>query len=100
MSEKPRLDVLQFERLAKERIVEQINLSDREIVCRSPVGVHLAEFIGGESGFLGDRGGQRSILFEASRSAMSRVVPSSLVRDGAVSKSMVFHPPVNGPLVT
>src|SRR5689334_18213581 len=42
MPQQPRLDVLQLERLFQERIVVEINLSDRQIVCRAPVSVHLA----------------------------------------------------------
>ena len=43
MAEKPRLDVLGPERLAQERIVEQVDLTDREVVGRAPVGVDRIE---------------------------------------------------------
>ena len=39
MAEQARLDMLPFQRLFQQWIVEQINLSDGEIVCRSPVGM-------------------------------------------------------------
>ena len=37
MSEQPRLDMLGPQRLAQQRIVEQINLADRQIVGGAPV---------------------------------------------------------------
>ena len=40
-------DVLELERLAKERIVEQVDLPDGKIVRRAPVRVHAAEFVVG-----------------------------------------------------
>ena len=39
MSEQARLDVLLLERLTQQRIVEEVDLADREIVGRAPVGV-------------------------------------------------------------
>jgi hypothetical protein len=39
VAEQPRFDVLAPQRLAQERVVEQVNLTDREIVRRPPVGV-------------------------------------------------------------
>jgi hypothetical protein len=36
VAEKPRLDVLQFQRQLQERVVEQIDLTDREIVGGTP----------------------------------------------------------------
>ena len=33
------------ERLAKQRIVEQINLADREVIRGAPVRVHAAQFV-------------------------------------------------------
>ena len=41
--EQARLDVRQLERLLQQRIVVEINLADREIVRRAPIGVHLVE---------------------------------------------------------
>src|SRR5271163_2202249 len=43
--EQTRLDVLTLERLPQERVVEQINLPDREVIRRPPVGVELAELV-------------------------------------------------------
>jgi hypothetical protein len=48
MAEQPRLDVRGAQRLAQERVVEQIDLADREIVGGPPVRVHSREEIGGE----------------------------------------------------
>ena len=48
VAEQPRLDVLPLERLFQERIVEQVDLADRQVVGGPPVGVHLAQLLGGE----------------------------------------------------
>ena len=45
MAEQPRLDVLEGQRLLQQRIVEQIDLPDREIVRRPPPGIHQAELV-------------------------------------------------------
>ena len=42
--EQPRLDVLLDQRLAQQRIVEQIDLADRQVVGGAPVGVDQLEF--------------------------------------------------------
>jgi hypothetical protein len=39
MPEQARLDVLRPERLAEQRVVEEVDLADREVVRRPPVGV-------------------------------------------------------------
>ena len=39
------LDVLPFERLLKQRVVQQVNLPDRQVIGRPPVGVELAEVV-------------------------------------------------------
>ncbi len=44
VAEQPRLDVLDLQRLAQERIRIQIDLADGKIVGRTPIGVDLAEF--------------------------------------------------------
>ena len=41
------LDVLGLERLGEQRIVEQIDLADRQIVRRAPVAVEQFEIVGG-----------------------------------------------------
>ena len=43
VAEEPRLDVLRCERLAEERIVEQVHLADREVVGGAPVRVEELE---------------------------------------------------------
>ena len=45
VAEQPRLDVLPLQRLLQERVVEQIDLPDREVVGGPPVGVELAELV-------------------------------------------------------
>ena len=44
MTEQPRLDVGTFERLSQQRIVEQIDLPDGQVIRRPPVGVHGRQF--------------------------------------------------------
>ena len=44
MPEQARLDVLEGQRLAQQRIVEQIDLADREIIRGAPIGVDRGEF--------------------------------------------------------
>ena len=43
--EQPRLDVLGPQRFAQQRVVEQIDLADREVVRGAPVGVDAVEEI-------------------------------------------------------
>ena len=44
--EQPWLDLFCLERLSQEGILEEIDLTDAEIIRRSPVAVHLAEHFG------------------------------------------------------
>ena len=46
VAQKPRFDVLEPQRLFQKRIVEQIDLADREIVGGPPVGVHFSQQVG------------------------------------------------------
>ena len=43
VSEQTWLHVLRLERLTQQRIVQQVDLADREVVCRAPVGVEPIE---------------------------------------------------------
>ena len=45
VAEQPRLDVLPLERLLQERIVEQVDLADRQIIGGPPVGIDEREFL-------------------------------------------------------
>ena len=45
VAEQPRLHVLRLQRLAQERVVEQVDLPDREVVRGSPVGVEKLDFL-------------------------------------------------------
>jgi hypothetical protein len=45
MAEQPRLDVLDRQRLAQERVVEEVDLADRQVVGRAPVGVDERELV-------------------------------------------------------
>ena len=51
MAEQPRLDVLALERLFQQRIVEQINLADRQVVQGPPIGIQLVQFHSGKWSF-------------------------------------------------
>ena len=46
--EQPRLDVLGGQRLSQQRVVEQVDLPDGEVVRGSPVGVQLGELLLGQ----------------------------------------------------
>jgi hypothetical protein len=44
VAEQPRLDVLKGQRLAQERVVQQVDLADRQVVRGPPVGVDEVQF--------------------------------------------------------
>ena len=46
VSQQPRLDVLQAQRLGQQRIVVEINLADRQVVGGAPVRIDFTEFAG------------------------------------------------------
>jgi hypothetical protein len=46
MAEEARLDVVGLERLTQQRIVEQVDLTDREVVRGTPVGIQQIEVAG------------------------------------------------------
>ena len=48
VAEQARLDVLELQRLLQERIVHQVDLADGQVVGGPPVGVHLAQLLGGQ----------------------------------------------------
>ncbi|MNW11177.1 hypothetical protein D3C71_2085650 [compost metagenome] len=48
MPEQPRLDVLGPQRLAQKRIVEQVDLPDRQIIGGPPIAVNEGKFAGVE----------------------------------------------------
>ena len=54
--EQARLDVLRPQRLAEQRVVEEVDLPDGEVVGRAPVGVEEVQLLGGERA-CGHRGG-------------------------------------------
>ena len=56
MSQQARFDMLERERLLEQWIVEQIDLSDGEIVGGAPVGVHPGHFILGKWFFVKECG--------------------------------------------
>ena len=43
--EQARLDVLRQQRLAQQRVVEQVDLADRQVVGGAPVGVDQGELV-------------------------------------------------------
>jgi len=46
MAQQAGLDVFQLERRFEQRIVLQINLPDRQVIRRAPIGMHLHEEVG------------------------------------------------------
>ena len=48
MAEQAQFDVLQTKRLPQKRIVKKIDLTDGEVVCSAPVGVHFSEQVRAE----------------------------------------------------
>ena len=46
VAQQPRLDVLDAQRLAQERVVEQVDLADRQVVGRTPPGVQALQLVG------------------------------------------------------
>ena len=46
--QQPRLDVLQGERLAQQRIVEQVDLACGQVIGRSPPGMDMLQLGGGQ----------------------------------------------------
>jgi hypothetical protein len=48
--EQPPLDVLRAQRFAQQRVVQQVDLADRQVVGRAPVGVDPGQFLVGQSG--------------------------------------------------
>jgi hypothetical protein len=48
MPQEARLDVLEFKRFFQQRIVEQVDLPDRQVVCGAPPGVDATRFFGRE----------------------------------------------------
>ena len=45
MTEQARLNLFRLERLAQQRILKQVDLTDAKIVCRPPVAIHLVEHL-------------------------------------------------------
>src|SRR5262249_31180525 len=48
VAEQPRLDVLPLERHLEQRVVEEVDLADRQVVGGPPVGVHLPQLVGAQ----------------------------------------------------
>ena len=48
VAEQPRLDVRRRERHLEQRVVVQIDLPDRQVVGRPPVGIHFRQEVGGD----------------------------------------------------
>ena len=55
VAEQPWFDVLALQRLFQQRVFEQVDLADGQIVGRSPVGIHRLQFPGGKWGAAGQR---------------------------------------------
>ena len=50
VTEQPRLDVFGGQRLAQQRVVQQVDLADRQVIGGAPVGVDQGEFVIGQRG--------------------------------------------------
>jgi hypothetical protein len=48
VAQQPRLDVRKSQRLAQQRIVEQVDLPDRDVIGCSPPGVDTLQLSGGQ----------------------------------------------------
>lgn len=48
MAEQSRFDVFFLQRFLEERIVEQLDLADRQIVRRPPIGIDPIDFFSGK----------------------------------------------------
>ena len=71
--EQPRLDVLGLQRLSQQRVVQQVDLADREVVGRAPVGVDEGELLGGQRS-LGRAGGRPALRVVRSAISLSSFV--------------------------
>ncbi len=80
VAEQARLDVLRLQRLAQERVVEQVDLRDGEVVGRPPVGVDQAQLFVRQRRGLGCRLALRSSHLLDAPSSSSAV--SQLARLG------------------
>jgi hypothetical protein len=56
MPEQPRFDVLERQRLTQERIVEQVDLPDGEVIRRTPPSVKAAQLLAGKRRVTARRG--------------------------------------------
>jgi hypothetical protein len=45
VAEQPRLDVIELERRGEQRVVEEIDLPDRQVVGRAPLGVDAVQLV-------------------------------------------------------
>ena len=77
MPEQTGLDVFEPERGFEQRIVLQIDLPDREVICRAPIGVHFLQQIGAQ------RCNHRDSLGARSRATPDRFEDGLLRRHGA-----------------
>ena len=74
VAEQARLDVLRLQRLAQQRVVEQVDLRDGEVVGGAPVGVDQAELLLAQDAHLPELAGPS----RRSASAASAVVSTSV----------------------
>jgi hypothetical protein len=73
--EQPRLHVLERQRLAQQRIVEQIDLACRHVVGRAPPGMDTFQLDGGQGSSMGGTcGGHRGSLVNCSTQSRKRGV--------------------------
>ena len=46
MAQQAALDMFELEGSVEQRIILQIDLPDRQVICRPPIGIHLLQEIG------------------------------------------------------
>ena len=96
VAEQPRLDVLRLERLAQQRVVEQVDLADRQVVGRAPVGVDPAELVGR----VGRRTGRLRCFGLRHGSSSAAGVPPVSLRPGRSTLDVERHGPLLGAFAT
>ena len=78
VAEQPRLHVLRLQRLAQERVVEEVDLPDGEVVRGAPVGVDAAQLVGLERRLAG---GERRVGHAANDACRAARVRQRFTRD-------------------
>ncbi len=78
VAQQPRLDVFVPQRLFQQRIVVQIDLADRQVVGRPPVGVHFSQQVGRKR-LIHDKNSFTNVIVVNVRSAICRYAGRSSI---------------------